>query len=63
MNELFDRNMSTLDEALRQLNRYENMEEAKPLLKDFAGRYNWTEEEKIDTAKSFIKLVRRRYSQ
>lgn len=62
MNELFGKNMNTLDETLHQLNRYDNMEQAKPMLKDLAGRFHWTEEEKIDTAKSFIKLVRRRYA-
>lgn len=61
MNELFGRNMNTLDDTLRQLNRLSSMTEAKPLLLELGERYNWTDEEKVDTAKAFIKLVRRRY--
>lgn len=61
MNELFGRNMNILDETLRQLNRFQTMAEAKPLLTTLAERYNWMEEEKLDIAKGFIKLVRRRY--
>jgi len=61
MNELFGKNMNTLNENLRQLNRYDSMEAAKPQLIELAKRYNWTDEERIDTAKSFVKMVRRRY--
>lgn len=61
MNELFGKSMNALDENLRQFNRYDNMEEAKPRLIELARRYDWTDEERMDTAKSFIKLVRRRY--
>lgn len=61
MNDLFGKSMNVLDENLRQLNRFRNMEEAKPLLTALAERFHWTEEEREETAKAFIKLVRRRY--
>lgn len=61
MNQLFAKDMNQLDETLRQLNRFGNMEEAKPLLFDLAQRHDWLDEEKQDTAKTFIKMVRRRY--
>jgi len=61
MNELFGRDMNALEETLRTLNRYERLEDAKGLIITLADQYNWTEEEKIDTARSFIKLIRRRY--
>ncbi len=62
MNELFGRDMLALDESLKNLNKFQNMEEAKAFLMELAGRYDWTDEEKAPTAKTFIKLVRRRYT-
>lgn len=61
MNELFGRDMNNLDDTLRRLNQFTAMAEAKPLLLELAGRYDWNEEERQEVAKSFIKLVRRRY--
>jgi len=61
MNELFAKNMQHLEDTLRQLNGYRDMKEAQPLLFDLARRHDWLDEEKQDTAKDFIKMVRRRY--
>jgi len=61
MNELFGKELNALNDALGQLNRYDDMDEARGLLEDMAQRYNWMEEEKLPIAKDFIQLVRRRY--
>lgn len=61
MNELFGRDMETLNQSLQILNNYSNMQEAKQFLTNIAEQHDWTNEDRIDIAKSFIKLVRRRY--
>lgn len=61
MNQLFGKDMSELDESLKLLNRFESLQEAKSLIYNLAEQYGWTQEEKIDIAKDFLKLVRRRY--
>jgi hypothetical protein len=38
------------------------MDAAKGFLITLAEQYNWSEEEKTETAQSFIRLVKRRYS-
>lgn len=60
-NDLFNKSKDALNEALKQLNSLSNMDEAQPLLEDFALENDWMDEEKADTAIAFIKLVRRRY--
>lgn len=62
MNELFGRDMKALEEALTMLNKLHNMDAAKGYLITLAEQYNWSEEEKTETAQSFIRLVKRRYS-
>lgn len=61
MNELFGKDMGELDESLKLMNRFESLQEAKSLIYNLAEQYNWTAEEKVDIAKDFIRLVRRRY--
>ncbi len=61
MNELFGRDMQSLTESLGILDQYTSMEEAKGFLVSLAEQYDWTDENRKDTAKDFIKLVRRRY--
>jgi hypothetical protein len=61
MNQLFGKDMSELDDSLKLLNRFENLQEAKSLIYNLAEQYDWTHEEKMDVAKDFLKLVRRRY--
>lgn len=60
-NQLFGKDGQHLDHTLQQLNRFSDMIEAKPLLLELAGRHDWLDEEKQEVAKSFIKMVRRRY--
>lgn len=61
MNELFGRDMETLNQSLQILNNYSSMQEAKQFLIHIAEQHDWTNDDRIDIAKSFIKLVRRRY--
>jgi hypothetical protein len=60
-NELFGRDMAAMNETLQQLNKLNNMEEARELLIDIAEKNDWAEDERDDVAESFIKLVRRKY--
>lgn len=60
-NDLFGKNNAAMNESLSLLNKFNGFEEAKSLLANLATQYDWTDEEKIDTARTFIQLVRRRY--
>ena len=60
-NDLFGKDNNTLNAALKQLNELSSMDQAQPILEELAEEHNWLDEEKVDTAISFIKLVRRRY--
>ncbi len=61
MNELFSKDIEALNGSLSLLNKYDSIEEAKGLLANLAEQYNWLAEEKLDLARTFIKLVKRRY--
>jgi hypothetical protein len=61
MNELFGKDMGSLEETLQRLNQMSSFNEAKGLLAVLADRYQWTEKERLKIAKAFIKLVHRRY--
>lgn len=61
MNELFGRDMEALNLAMQELNTAGSMTMAKPKLVSLAQKYNWALEDRVEIAKSFIKLVRRRY--
>lgn len=60
-NDLFGKNNAAMNDSLSLLNKFNSFEEAKSLLANLATQYEWTDEEKSDTAKAFIQLVRRRY--
>ena len=60
-NQLFGRDMSSLNESLKLLNRFETLNDAKSLIYNLAEQYEWTGDEKLEIAKDFIKLVRRKY--
>ncbi|MDX1667138.1 MAG: hypothetical protein R3350_07910 [Saprospiraceae bacterium] len=60
INELFGRDAEAMEESLRLLNKFESLEEAKSLLVNLAEQHEWTSEEKLDTARSFVKWVRRK---
>jgi len=61
MNQLFGKNMSELDQSLQLLNRFESMDEAKGIIFTLAEQHNWLDEDRVDIAKDFVRLVRRRY--
>ncbi|MEZ4987361.1 MAG: hypothetical protein R2795_20340 [Saprospiraceae bacterium] len=60
-NELFGRDMNTMTQSLLQINALPNMDAAKRLLVDLANQFNWADDERIEIAEGFIKLVQRRF--
>ncbi len=62
INELFGRDANAFNDSLRTLNNFESIDEAKSLLLSLAEQYNWSDEEKMEIAQSFIRTVRRRYA-
>lgn len=61
INELFGKDGDSFNESLKLLNKFERIEEAKSLLVSLAEQYDWTREDRAETAQSFVKTVRRRY--
>jgi hypothetical protein len=61
MSELFGRNMKELEAVLNMLNQMPNLDSAKAYLFTFAEQYKWMQGERLETAETFIKLIRRRY--
>lgn len=61
MNELFGRDLNALNDTLGKLNQMNSMDQARELIILMAQRYDWAAEEKEDTARDFIRLVRRKY--
>ncbi len=61
MNELFGRDLNALNDTLGRLNQMNSMDEARGLIVQMAQRYDWGADEKEDTARDFIRLVRRKY--
>lgn len=60
--ELFGGDNQAFENALNALNSFQMMEQAKNyLLEHCVMRYRWTDKKHTETAKNFIKLVRRRY--
>jgi len=61
--ELFGGDSQAFESAINALNSYSNFEQAKTFLLEYCVmRYRWTDKKHLETAKNFIKLVRRRYS-
>ncbi len=61
--ELFGGDSQAFENAITALNGFTGMEQAKSfLLEHCVIRYRWTDKKHLETAKNFIKLVRRRYS-
>jgi hypothetical protein len=60
--DLFGDDNDLLNTSMRTLNIAGSFSVAQPTLESIASRFNWTEEDKIETAKEFIELVRRRYA-
>ncbi|HND89623.1 MAG TPA: hypothetical protein PK971_14920, partial [Saprospiraceae bacterium] len=62
--ELFSGDGQAFDAALNALNSFSDMQQAKEYLAENAViRFGWLDKKRSDTAKNFIKLVRRRYKQ
>lgn len=60
--ELFASDGQAFEAALNALNSYSQFSDAKTYLIDnCVVRYGWSEKKRIEAAKDFIKLVRRRY--
>jgi hypothetical protein len=62
-NELFGGALVTFNEVIRTLNDMPNWSAAEGYLMELAKQHNWTAEAKQSIAKTFIKLVRRRFLQ
>lgn len=61
--ELFGGDNQAFDNAIHALNGFQGMEQAKAYLLDqCVMRYRWMDKKHLETAKNFIKLVRRRYN-
>ncbi len=60
--ELFAGDGKAFEEALPALNSFANFEEAREyIVQNCAVYYSWTDKKRLETAKAFVKLVRRRY--
>ncbi|MCE7922130.1 MAG: hypothetical protein DYG98_03665 [Haliscomenobacteraceae bacterium CHB4] len=60
--ELFSGDGKAFEAALHSLNHFSGFDEAKAyLLEHCISRYMWLDKKRVDEAKKFIKLVRRRY--
>lgn len=61
--ELFGNNQMQFNETLQKLNNCQNFIEAKQyLLDNVISVYDWTNEQKIKKAATFVKLVKRKFS-
>ncbi|MBK8628088.1 MAG: hypothetical protein IPN86_21755 [Saprospiraceae bacterium] len=61
--ELFGNNQQHFTETLQTLNNCQNFAEAKQyLLDNVIGVYDWTNDQKIKKASTFVKLVKRKFS-
>lgn len=60
--ELFAGDGKAFESALHSLNHFSHFDEAKVyLLEHCVARYTWLDKKRVEEAKKFIKLVRRRY--
>ncbi len=61
--ELFGDDNKAFESSIGVLNGFDSMDQAKKyLLEHCVMRYRWTDKKRLETAKKFVKLVRRRYS-
>ncbi|MBU6342557.1 MAG: hypothetical protein KGS48_13770, partial [Bacteroidetes bacterium] len=60
--ELFASDGQAFESAINALNSFNQFDDARAyLLEHCVVRYGWLDKKRIDAAKNFIKLVRRRY--
>ena len=63
VNELFGGEKDVFDTTVAELNKMNSFEEAKRyLITGVAAKYNWASKDRKNKAKTFIKLVKRRYN-
>ena len=62
MNELFGKDLEAMNESLKLLNKLESFESGRSFLITLAGQYQWLDEARIDTARDFVRLIKRRYA-
>ena len=60
--ELFSSQSDLYKQTLQQLNGLDTFDEAIQVLAPIARQHDWLDEERRDTARSFVKLVQRRYA-
>lgn len=61
--ELFGNDNAIFEKVIATLNGFDSMDQARAyLLEHCVMRYRWTDKKRVETAKNFIKLVRRRYA-
>jgi len=61
-NDLFHGSVQALEEVLKTLNQFETFDQAKAFLStNIADKYQWSDPVRIERARTFIKLVKRRY--
>ena len=60
-NDLFRKNKSDMEEAIKMLNNFSHFDQARTFLLQLGTQYDWHKEERKDAAKSFINTVRRRF--
>lgn len=63
INELFGGDQGAFDSAVLMLNSFDNFDQARAyLIENVASKYGWTKRNTKKKAKTFIKLIRRRYN-
>ena len=60
--DLFRGNTELMTNFLKDCNRHSGFRPAEQALGELAQQYDWGEEERAETARRFIKLIRRRYA-
>jgi len=61
-NELFKKDKTRFNDALKTLNGFSSFSEARPYLASLANEFGWDKKNRKKKAQIFIKLVRRRYN-
>jgi hypothetical protein len=59
--ELFASQNELYKQTLQQLNGLEHFDQAIQVLAPIARQHDWLDEERRDTARTFVKMVQRRY--
>jgi hypothetical protein len=60
-NDLFGKNNTEMEEAVKMLNNFTHFDQAKVFLLNIGRQYDWHKEERKEAARSFINTVRRRF--